>query len=237
MLRRFDAIRILPALIDFNRGEKVPPSEEITMKSLSRRLLGTAVAVALIATATSPVRAQTDAAANYPNKPIRLIVPFAAGGGNDIFARLVTAKASEFLGHQFVIENRPAAGGRVAAEFAANQAGDGYTLFIGASGVMSISAAIYPKLAYHPTKSFIPLSMIADFPLIMTSPIDIAPKTVADVVAYAKANPDKSNYGTTSPAFTIATELAEAQDRDAGRRHSAQEQRRDGALRDPAAIA
>jgi len=177
------------------------------MKSLSRRLLGTAVAVALIATATSPVRAQNDAAANYPNKPIRLIVPFAAGGGNDIFARLVTAKASEFLGHQFVIENRPAAGGRVAAEFAANQAGDGYTLFIGASGVMSISAAIYPKLAYHPTKSFIPLSMIADFPLIMTSPIDIAPKTVADVVAYAKANPDKSNYGTTSPAFTISTEL------------------------------
>ena len=106
-----------------------------------------------------------------------------------------------------MIENRPAAGGRVAAEFAANQAGDGYTLFIGASGVMSISAAIYPKLAYHPTKSFIPLSMIADFPLIMTSPIDIAPKTVAEVVAYAKANPDKSNYGTTSPAFTISTEL------------------------------
>src|SRR6478736_5379316 len=151
------------------------------MTGLSRLLAHATVAIAALLVA-HPSQAQTDPAANYPNKPIRLIVPFAAGGGNDIFARLVTAKASEFLGHQFVIENRPAAGGRVAAEFAANQAGDGYTLFIGASGVMSISAAIYPKLAYHPTKSFIPLSMIADFPLIMTSPIDIAPKTVADVV-------------------------------------------------------
>src|SRR5262249_52002090 len=140
-------------------------------------------------------------------KPIRLIVPFAAGGGNDIFARLVTNKAAEFLGQQFVIENRPAAGGRVAAEFVANQPGDGYTIFIGASGVMSVSAAVYPKLAYHPTRSFVPLTMIANFPLIMVSQVNIAPKSVAELVAYAKANPDKSNYGTTSPAFTIATEL------------------------------
>ena len=162
---------------------------------------------ALLASALQPLQAQTDPAANFPNKPIRMIVPFAAGGGNDIFARLVGAKASEFLGQQFVIENRPAAGGRIAAEFAANQPGDGYTIFVGASGVMSISAAVYPKLAYHPTRSFIPLTMTADFPLIVTSPINIAPKTVGEIIAYAKANPDKANYGTTSPAFTIAAEL------------------------------
>jgi len=174
------------------------------LRLLTRAMLALA---ALLATASHPLQAQTDPAANFPNKPIRMIVPFAAGGGNDIFARLVGAKASEFLGQQFVIENRPAAGGRIAAEFAAHQPGDGYTVFVGASGVMSISAAVYPKLAYHPTKSFIPLTMTADFPLIMTSPVNIAPKTVGEIVAYAKANPDKANYGTTSPAFTIAAEL------------------------------
>ena len=165
---------------------------------------------ALVALATlfcaQPSQAQ-DPAANYPNKPIRLIVPFAAGGGNDIFARLIGAKVSEYLGQQLVIENRAAAGGRPAAEFVANQSADGYTLFIAASGVMSVASAIYPKLAYHPTKSFTPLTMIADFPLILVSPIDNPAKTVAEIVAYAKANPDKANYGMTSPAFVVSTEL------------------------------
>ena len=172
----------------------------------SRVLTGTLVLAALLAS-SAQLQAQSDPAANYPNKPIRVIVPFAAGGGNDIFARLVGQKLGEILGQTLVIENRPAAGGRVAAEFVTNQPADGYTLFVGASGVMSISSAVYPKLAYHPTKSFIPLSMIANFPLIMTSPIDNARKTVAELVAYAKANPDKSNYGTSSPAFTIASEM------------------------------
>ena len=80
-------------------------------------------------------------AANYPNRPIRVVVPFAAGGGNDIFARLVGQKASEILGQPMVIENRPGAGGRPAAEWVTNQDHDGYTLFVGASGVMSIAAA------------------------------------------------------------------------------------------------
>ena len=144
---------------------------------------------------------------NFPNKPIKVIVPFAAGGGNDIFARVVGQRASEILGQQMIIENRPAAGGRPAAEFVTGQPADGYTLFVGASGVMSIAVAAYPKLAYHPTKSFIPLTMIASFPLILVSPVSLPPKSVAELVAYAKANPDKSNYASTSPAFTIATEL------------------------------
>lgn len=177
------------------------------MQSIGFCRILTAAALALAGTAgLTSARAQGDAA-TYPNKPIRLIVPFAAGGGNDIFARLVGAKLSEILGQQLVIENRPAAGGRPAAEFVAHQPADGYTLFVGASGVMSIAAAAYPKLAYHPTKSFIPLSMIADFPLIMVSPVENPAKTVTELVAYAKANPDKANYGTTSPAFTISTEL------------------------------
>lgn len=152
-------------------------------------------------------QAQPDPAANYPNRPIHVIVGFAAGGGNDIFARLVGQKLGEILGQTLVIENRPNAGGRIAAEFVATQPGDGYTLLVGASGMMSIAAAVYPKLQYHPTKSFVPLSMIARFPLIMTSPVQNPAKTVAELVAYAKAHPDQANYGTTSPAFTIASEL------------------------------
>jgi tripartite-type tricarboxylate transporter receptor subunit TctC len=170
-----------------------------------RILAGAAVALAATV-GLQPAQAQDDAA-NYPNKPIRLIVPFAAGGGNDIFARLVGAKLGEILGQQLVIENRPAAGGRPAAEYVAGQPADGYTLFVGASGVMSIASAVYPQLKYHPTKSFIPLSMIADFPLILVSPVENPSKTVLELVAYAKANPSKANYGTTSPAFTISTEL------------------------------
>jgi tripartite-type tricarboxylate transporter receptor subunit TctC len=165
------------------------------------------VFAAVVLITSSPVRSQTDPAAHFPYKPIRVVVPFAAGGGNDIFARLVGAKLQEILGQSLIIENRPAAGGRVAAEFVASQPADGYTLFVGASGVMSIASAVYPRLSYHPTKTFIPLSMIANFPLIMTSQNTIAPKTVAELVAYAKAHPNKSNYGTTSPAFTIASEL------------------------------
>jgi tripartite-type tricarboxylate transporter receptor subunit TctC len=172
----------------------------------ARVLTGTLVLAALLAS-SAQLLAQSDPAANYPNKPIRVIVPFAAGGGNDIFARVVGQKLGEILGQTLVIENRPNAGGRPAAEFVTTQPADGYMLFVGASGVMSIASAVFPKLAYHPTKSFIPLSMIANFPLIMTSPISNPAKTVGDLVTYAKANPDKSNYATTSPAFTIASEL------------------------------
>jgi tripartite-type tricarboxylate transporter receptor subunit TctC len=173
---------------------------------ISRILTGAAIAVGAFA-ALLTTTAQPLAQADYPNKPIRLIIPFAAGGGNDIFARVVGAKATEYLGQQFVYENRAQAGGRPAAEFVARQPADGYTLFIAASGVMSVAAAAYPKLAYHPTKDFTPLTMIADFPLILVSPAKNPAKTVAQLVAYAKANPDKSNYAFTSPAFIVSTEL------------------------------
>ena len=170
-------------------------------------VIGAFALPALLAAAAVPASAQTDAAANYPSRPIRMIVGFAAGGGNDIFARLVGQKLSELLGQTLVIENRPAAGGRSAAEYVANQPADGYTLLVGASGMMSVAAAVYPNLRYHPTKSFIPLSMIANFPLIMSVPVSNPSKSVSELVAWAKQHPDKANFATTSPAFTIATEL------------------------------
>jgi tripartite-type tricarboxylate transporter receptor subunit TctC len=170
---------------------------------LSGALLAAVFGMLALATGVSA----QDAAANYPNKPIRIIVPFAAGGGNDIFARLVGQKLSEILGQPVINENKPGAGGRIAAEYVMNQPHDGYTLFIGASGVMSVAAAAYPNLSYHPTKTFIPLSMIANFPLILVVPPDHPAKNVKELVEWAKKNPDKANYAATSPAFITATEL------------------------------
>src|SRR5689334_22900492 len=159
-------------------------------------------ALALL-TFAAPAAAQGD----YPNRVIHMVVGFAAGGGNDIFARLVGAKLSDLLGQSVIIENKPGAGARLANEYAANQPADGYTLLVSASGGMSIASAIYPKLGYHPTKSFVPLTMIANFPLILAVAADHPAKTVPELVAWMKANPDKANYATSSPAFTIATEL------------------------------
>jgi tripartite-type tricarboxylate transporter receptor subunit TctC len=144
---------------------------------------------------------------NYPNRPIRMIVGFAAGGGNDLFARLIGQKLQENIGQTIVIENKPGAGGRLAVDFVKGQPADGYTLMVGATGQMSVAAAIYPQLSYHPTRDFVPITMIASFPLILAGPADDKIKTVKDLIAYGKANPDKSNYATSSPAFTITSEL------------------------------
>jgi tripartite-type tricarboxylate transporter receptor subunit TctC len=176
------------------------------MIGFKRSLLRVAIAV-LATIAAHPASAQGDPAANYPNRPIRLIVGFAAGGGNDLFARLVGQKLSENIGQPVIIENKPGAGGRIAVEYVKSQPADGYTIMVAASGQMAIAAAIYPKLSYHPTRDFLPLTMIASFPLILAGPADDTIKSVKDLVAYGKANPDKSNYATSSPAFTITTEL------------------------------
>ncbi len=177
------------------------PMNRSRRAGLKLALAGFAAAVA------RPAGAQGDAAANYPSRPIRVIVGFAAGGGNDIFARLVGQKLSDILKQPVVIENKPGAGGRISAEYVAGQPADGYTLMVGASGMMSIAAATLPRLPYHPTKTFVPLSMIANFPLIMVVPVNNPAKTVKEVVDWAKAHPEKANYATTSPAFTITTEL------------------------------
>src|SRR3984893_11669360 len=169
----------------------------------ARRPIVAALAMlGMLAAAIAPAGAQSD----YPNRPIRLVVGFAAGGGNDIFARLVGAKLSDILGQAVVVENRPGAGGRLSAEYVSNQTADGYTLLVGATGAMSMAAAIYPNLKYHPTKTLIPLAMIGSFPLIMVIGTDNPSKNVKEFVEWAKQHPDKANYPSTSPASTIATE-------------------------------
>ena len=160
-------------------------------------------AIALLSAAMMPASAQSD----YPNRPIRVIVGFAAGGGTDIFARLVGAKLSQLLGQPVVIENKPGAGGRLAAEYAARQAPDGYTLMVAPTGAMSIAAAIYPDLPYQPIETFTPLGMVAGYPLIMVVAANHPARTVHELIEWAKQHPDRANYASTAPSFTIATEL------------------------------
>src|SRR6266536_1862431 len=178
----------------------------LAMTLFKRTVLKVGLAV-LAAMGVQAAGAQGDSATNFPNRPIRMVVGFAAGGGNDLFARLVGQKLSENIGQPVVIENKPGAGGRIAVEYVKSQPADGYTVMVAASGQMAIAAAIYPKLSYHPTRDFLPLTMIASFPLILAGPANDTIKSVKDLVAYGKANPDKSNYATSSPAFTITTVL------------------------------
>lgn len=160
---------------------------------------------AIVAGVTSPAFAQEDPS-KYPTRPIHLIVGFAAGGGNDIIARVFGQKLSESLGQPVIVENKPGGGAIVATEYVAKSAPDGYTLLMSASGI-SINPAVYAKLPYDVVKDFVAVSELGSFPLILivsaTSPI----KTVAELVAYAKANPDKTNYASSSASFQLVTEL------------------------------
>ena len=172
------------------------------MNAKTRRMLLFGTRAARSPLQAPPAHAQTE----YPNKVIRMIVGFAAGGGNDIFARLVATKLSERTGWTVIIENKPGAGGRLAADYAAKEAPDGYTVLVGASGAMAIGPIIY-KTGYDTLKSFEPVTMIADFPLILVVHPDHPAKTVKELVEWTKANPDKANYSSSSPAFTLPTEL------------------------------
>ena len=161
--------------------------------------------IALTTAAITPASAQEDPS-KYPTRPVHIIVGFSAGGGNDIIARIFGQKLSESLGQPVIVENKPGGGAIVATEYVAKSAPDGYTLLVGASG-MAINPAVYARLPYDSIRDFVAVSELASFPLILivnpSSPI----KSVAELVAYAKANPDKANYASSSASFQLVTEL------------------------------
>lgn len=159
----------------------------------------------LAAVAATPALAQGEA--NYPTKPIRLVVGFGAGGGTDLLTRIVAQKLSENIGQAVVIENRTGAGGRIAIEYVQSQPPDGHTVAIGAIGQLAVTTAIYPNLPFHPTRTLIPVAMLSSYPLVIAAQANDTLKTVQELVAFGKANPDKSNYPSSSPTFTISTEL------------------------------
>src|SRR6516162_818439 len=155
--------------------------------------------------AAQPALAEEDAA-KYPTRPIHIIVGFAAGGGNDVIARIYAQKLSEDLGQPVIVENKPGAGAIVATEYVSKAAADGYTLLVGATG-MAINQSLYAKLPYDSVRDFVAISELASFPLILIVSASSPIKSVADFVSYAKANPDKTNYSTASATFQLVTEL------------------------------
>lgn len=161
--------------------------------------------IMLTSAAITAAFAQEDPA-RYPTRPIHVVVGFAAGGGNDIIARIFGQKLSESLGQPVIIDNKPGGGAIVATEYVAKSPPDGYTLLVGASG-MSINPAVYAKLPYDAVRDFVAVSELASFPLILIVNSSSPVKTVAELVAYAKANPDKMNYGSSSASFQLVTEL------------------------------
>lgn len=178
------------------------------VRRLANGLCASAALLAVTAVAgvavTGSARAQD--AATFPNKPIRMVVGFAAGGGNDIFARLIQNELTKRTGWTVVVENKPGAGARLSAEYVAREPADGYTVLVGASGAMSIGPLIY-KTDYETLKSFTPVTMIGGFPLFLAVGMDHPAKTAKELVAWTKANADKANYATSSPAFTLPSEL------------------------------
>jgi len=164
---------------------------------LRRSLLATLLAMLAI-----PALAQQA----YPNKPIRLVVPFPAGGGTDIIAREVAQKLSTTLGWTFVIDNRPGSGGNLGVDTAAKAAPDGYTLALGQTSNLAINPALYSKMPYDPVKDLAPVGLVASAPLVLVVAADSPYKTLADVVSASKAKPGSLNFA--SPGNGTVAHLA-----------------------------
>jgi tripartite-type tricarboxylate transporter receptor subunit TctC len=133
-------------------------------------------------------------AQSYPSKPIRLIVPYAAGGTSDILARQIGPKLSEAWGQPVVVENKPGANGNVGADFVAKSAADGYTLLLTDLGGLVISASVYPQLPFNPSKDFTPVVMVSYSPHVLAVHPSVQAKDVRELVALAKAQPGKLNF-------------------------------------------
>jgi tripartite-type tricarboxylate transporter receptor subunit TctC len=146
---------------------------------------------------------------DYPTRPIRLIVPFAAGGAADAVGRIVAKHVGEALGQPIVVEDRGGAGGIIGTELVKGADPDGYTLLLGQSGPISINPGIYAKLSYDPEKDFVPISMTTAYPYVLVVNPALGVKTVAELVALAKSKPGQLNYGTAGVGVSnhLATEL------------------------------
>lgn len=155
-----------------------------------RTFLGGMAAAACAALEHSPALAQ-----DYPARPVTILVPFAAGGGQDIFMRLIAPGVSEAIKQSLVIDNRVGGAGNIAASAVARAAPDGYTLLLGTAATHGMNQALYKSLGFDAQTSFEPVAMLAEVPLVLVVNRDVPAKTVAELVAYLKANPGKINYG------------------------------------------
>ncbi len=166
----------------------------------------------LLALAVFAVAAvQPCAAQDYPERPVTLVVPYAAGGGNDVMARIVGEKMSKTLGQQIVIENRGGAGGSIATRMVAHAAPDGYTLVLGGTGTLAVAPTLYPNAGYDPRKDFAPVGLIATSALVVLVHPSVPAKTLKELIALAKAKPGQINFASAGvgSGMHLGTELFE----------------------------
>src|SRR5580698_11588665 len=150
-----------------------------------------AAAVAL-AWSSASVTAQ---AQNYPNRTITLVIPFAPGGSTSIVGRVIADKMSQLLGQNIVVDNRPGAGGTVGTKYVAKSDPDGYTILLGYTGTLAIGPSLYKDVGYDPRKDFAPIGMIGNAPSVLVVHPSFPAATVAELIAFAKSNPGKVNFG------------------------------------------
>ena len=172
----------------------------MTSRHPSARRLALATLATVAAAALLPLTATAQA---YPTKPITIIVPFSAGGTTDILARVVGQALTAELGQSVIIDNRAGAGGNIGGQLAARSAADGYTLFMGTVGTHAINESLYKKMPFDPIKDFAPLSRVANVPNLLVAHPSQPFKTVPEMIAYAKANPGKLNFGSSGSGSSI----------------------------------
>ena len=160
-----------------------------------------------LALATAAGASRASLAQSFPTKPIRLVVGYSPGGGNDLIARIVAAKLQERLGQPVIVENKAGAQSIIAAELVARSPADGYTLLVAPSGPMTINPAVFRKLPYAPAQDFAPISLMAEFPLMLAVGAQQPIKSVAELVARGKADPKMANYASSATPFQLAAEL------------------------------
>jgi tripartite-type tricarboxylate transporter receptor subunit TctC len=159
---------------------------------MMRALLAVALCVGWALHGVDPAKAQ---AQDYPNRPIKVVVPFPPGGPTDGMARIISERLGAVLGQPIVVENRGGAGGGIGGKFVADADPDGYTILLTPGGALTTGPAVHKDLGYDPTKAFAPICELLETPLIISVNPSVPVKSLADVVAYAKANPGKLNWG------------------------------------------
>ena len=142
-------------------------------------------------------------AQSYPSRPVRLVVPFPAGGTTDILARAMAEKLSGALGQQFVVDNRPGAGGNIGSDIVAKSQPDGYTLLMGTVGTHAINPSLYPKMPYDHVKDFVPVVLVAGVPNVLVVNPTVPAKTVAELIALAKEKPGTINFASSGNGTSI----------------------------------
>jgi len=170
-------------------------------------------ALGVLGAAMGALPARSFAQPHYPDKPLRLIVPFPAGGGGDVLARTVTAKMAENLGQQFIIDNRAGAGGNLGSAAAAKADPDGYNLLYGTNGTLAINHALYRSAGFDPFRDFDPVTRLTEIALVMVVHPSLPVNSFRELVDYAKANPGKLNAATAGNGTTshLAAELLKHQ--------------------------